>query len=239
MYPLTQWLLRSLPARYRQDAVDAKNALWGGYRQLYYSQSGEDIVSARLLPGKSGFYVDVGANHPQRYSNTYLLYRRGWQGVNIDPNERAMRSFRNIRPRDTSVVVGIANEESSLPYYSFSDPAFNTFSEAAAIDARKRSWLTELPQSSVPVRPLKDVLDDTVPAGTRIDFLNVDTEGLDLAVLQSNDWERYAARVVAVEDHAFDAARPEQSETYRFLLGRGYSLYGYTGLTLIFKRDHA
>ena len=44
------------------------------YHQMSFSQEGEDMVLARLFVGKNhGFYVDVGAHHPQRFSNTYKL----------------------------------------------------------------------------------------------------------------------------------------------------------------------
>lgn len=231
---LKEKLLAAIPPESRQDLVDVKNALWGRYRHTHYAQSGEDIVIAKLFPEKRGYFVDVGANHPFRYSNTYLLYVRGWRGLNIDPYAKAIKLFTRVRPRDTSVVLGIAQEETTLPYYQFADPAFNTFSLEAAEAARKRIWLKELPTTSVPVRPLAEVLRTYVPAGTVIDFLTIDTEGYDLEVLKSNNWEEFLPRVIAVEDHTFDPNMPSDSETYRFLHDRGYTLYAYTGLTLIF-----
>ena len=51
-----------------------------------YSQEGEDIVIDRYFQHKAkGFYVEVGAHHPFRFSNTYRFYRRGWTGVCIEP----------------------------------------------------------------------------------------------------------------------------------------------------------
>jgi hypothetical protein len=55
-------------------------------RSNCYSQEGEDLIASRLFPNQStGFYVDIGAHHPTRFSNTYLLYTKGWRGINIDP----------------------------------------------------------------------------------------------------------------------------------------------------------
>ena len=52
----------------------------------FYSQFGEDKILNELIPNKftNGFYVDVGCFHPKKYSNTYILFRRGWRGINID-----------------------------------------------------------------------------------------------------------------------------------------------------------
>ena len=47
-----------------------------------------------------GTYVDVGANHPIIYSNTYHLYRLGWSGLAIDPLPTHKKRFLKTRPKD-------------------------------------------------------------------------------------------------------------------------------------------
>ena len=55
-----------------------KSRFFNGYGKLSYSQEGEDVVLRRIFgENKNGFYVDVGAHHPIRFSNTYLFYRLG------------------------------------------------------------------------------------------------------------------------------------------------------------------
>src|SRR5215510_10661697 len=74
-----------------------RRALPVGYRRTSFSQQGEDLILARLFEGqRRGFYVDVGAHHPRRFSNTFLLYRRGWRGLNIDAAPGSMRLFRLV-----------------------------------------------------------------------------------------------------------------------------------------------
>lgn len=237
MASLKETVLRALPPRFRQGAVDLKNALVGGYRRFHYSQFGEDIVVTRILPKRGGFYVDVGANHPSRYSNTRLLYERGWHGVNIDPDPEAISRFKSARPRDISLALGVSKEGGVLTLYRFSDPAFNTFSTQMKAVADQKSWLSPLPSLAVPVLPLKKILQEQVPEGVSIDFLNVDVEGLDYDVLISNDWERFAPRVVCVEDHTFTVATPETSSTYALLTSKGYMLKAHMGPTLIFEKS--
>jgi len=49
-----------------------------------YSMYGEDLFIKEFFKKKQiGFYVDVGCYHPIDGSNTYLLYKKGWKGVNI------------------------------------------------------------------------------------------------------------------------------------------------------------
>jgi hypothetical protein len=71
-----------------------------------YSQEGEDRVLAHVLDiGRRdpGFYVDVGAHHPQRFSNTYAFYLAGWRGLNIEPRPGSLSLFQRLRPRDINL----------------------------------------------------------------------------------------------------------------------------------------
>jgi hypothetical protein len=50
-------------------------------RQGSYSQHGEDAFVANFFAARAkGFYLDIGASHPFRLSNTCSLYRSGWKG---------------------------------------------------------------------------------------------------------------------------------------------------------------
>ena len=76
-------IINLIPPKYRFKIINLKNKFWGNYGKIYYSQFGEDVVLLKIFKNKQvGFYVDVGAHHPKRYSNTYLLHKKGWQGIN-------------------------------------------------------------------------------------------------------------------------------------------------------------
>ena len=87
----------------------------GGYWLKSYSQEGEDIILARIF-GKqqNGFYVDVGAHHPYRFSNTYFFYKRGWKGINIDAMPGSMKIFNKYRPRDKNIEAGISDTKKKI-----------------------------------------------------------------------------------------------------------------------------
>jgi hypothetical protein len=75
---------------------------------LSYAQEGEDMVLRRIFEDQPlGFYVDVGAHHPVRFSTTYFFYRRGCRGINIDATPGSMDAFRRLRPRDINLEVAI------------------------------------------------------------------------------------------------------------------------------------
>jgi hypothetical protein len=51
-----------------------------------YAQFREDTILDRFFKKSTGFYIDIGANHPDRFSNTKKFYKKGWSGINIEPN---------------------------------------------------------------------------------------------------------------------------------------------------------
>ncbi len=167
--------------------------------RLSFSQEGEDLVLARLLGGVStGFYVDIGAHHPTRFSNTYYFYRRGWRGINVDATPGVKSLFRRVRPRDIFVEAGIGRVEAVRPFYIFNEPALNTFSSAEAKEKAKDIYKV-VKTVEVRVKTLAQLFESTLPANTHIDFMSIDVEGLDLEVIASNDWSRYRPDIVVVE----------------------------------------
>jgi FkbM family methyltransferase len=191
-----------------------------------FGQESEDLILTRMFDRQDkGFYVDVGAHHPFRFSNTYLLYRRGWRGINIDAMPGAMAAFRRWRPEDVNLECMVSSDTAPRTFFQYDEPALNTVSEELV---RKRE--VDAPhyrlvgQVMLEARRLADILADHVPPGRTIDILNVDVEGHDLDVLGSNDWQRFRPKVIVAELIGTDFAEMEASPLYRFLTDRGYRL---------------
>ena len=176
-------------------------------RSLSFAQYGEDVLLAVcLFPRSKGFYVDVGAYHPWRNSNTYKLYLRGWSGLTIEPNPAAERLFRRYRSRDRHVVAGIAEKTERLPYWRFRDGKLNTFSADVAATYANRGD-DSLAQATVPCKPLQAIIDELAPS-VNIDLLSVDCEGFDLVVLRTLDFSRTRPTAILVEDfEAFESRK--------------------------------
>ncbi|MBY0340734.1 MAG: FkbM family methyltransferase [Rhodocyclaceae bacterium] len=191
--------------------------------QRSYGQDGEDLILDRLLEGQAkGFYVDVGAHHPIRFSNTYLFYRRGWRGINIDAMPGAMRGFKRTRPRDINIERGVASSSGTLSYYRFNEPALNTFDPLEAARKNKPPYRI-LDQVDIEVERLDRLLERCLPAGQKIDFLSVDVEGKDLEVLESNNWAQFRPRFILAETLRTDIMRLRDCPIVRFLEGVGYT----------------
>jgi FkbM family methyltransferase len=192
-----------------------------------FSQFGEDQFLARRFAAQpEGFYVDVGAFHPFSWSNTCLLYRRGWRGLNIEPDPEAISLFERHRPRDLNVQLAV----SSTP----GEARFARSGEYAGIENEHYLWPDrDAPRIVVATQPLAAILEERLPPGQQIDLLDVDCEGLDLDVLQSNDWQRFRPTVVFAEAHDHDSAARITS----LMLSVGYRHVTQFHLTLVFEAN--
>lgn len=201
-----------------------------------YSQEGEDVILQRIFADqKSGFYVDVGAHHPRRFSNTYVFYRRGWSGINIEPNPDVCRAFNKERTRDRNLQMGIAGYSSKLIYYYFDEPALNTFDKNIVDSRLATTPYRVIKTDEIPVERLDVVFKKELPSNQIIDFLSVDVEGMDLAVLQSNDWKLYRPRCVLAESLNTSLEDAMGGSIFLYMRSQGYELFAKTYNTLIFK----
>lgn len=206
------------------------------YNMLSYSQHGEDMVLRHLFAGKkNGFFVDIGAHHPTIFSNTYSLYRSGWRGVNIDCTPGVMAIFKKERPLDINLEIGVSERDQVLEFYIFDKQALNTFSQDRASNLENQGYKIRK-KIKVRTAPLKKILDNNLTPNRHIDFMNIDVEGLDLVVLQSNDWNRFKPDVIAIEDGDFDPENMNKSEIYRFLSNLGYKFRAFSLKTLFFEK---
>jgi FkbM family methyltransferase len=194
-----------------------------------YSQHGEDVwllEQVRDLPRDRFRYVDVGANHPSRLSNTYLLYRHGFSGVVVEPNQSLLALHRRFRPRD--IAVGCAcGEHVRLARFAIRTIAgTSSLSGPAAPDPSSRVRQEDL----VPVLPLDTIVEAAVPGPIAV--LSIDTEGSDAEVLRS------AAR--ALERSLFvivEANNDEDAESIKSILSPDFGLVRQVGANLIWRNQ--
>ncbi|TVZ25584.1 FkbM family methyltransferase [Gillisia sp. Hel_I_86] len=207
------------------------------FSTLSYSQEGEDLILKRIFEGqKTGFYIDVGAHHPQRFSNTYLFYKMGWRGINIDAMPGSMVKFKELRPGDINVEIAVSDKEEILTFHIFNEPALNTFDTLNADRYQLDTNYKVIAKKELKVFPLVDVLDKYNSEEKQIDFMNIDVEGLDLHVLKSNNWIKYKPLIILIELLEMKSIDEiQKSEIYIFLISKGYVFFAKTVNTCIFK----
>jgi len=205
-----------------------------GQPKKTYAGEGEDLILEKLLSGQNkGFYVDVGCYHPIVGSNTHKFYKKGWTGVNIDPDPTTIKKFNKFRKGDINLNCGISEDGRALTYYSFKESAINSFSEEFYQD-RLNAGAEFLGKEMIKTITLKEVFDSYLN-GQTIDFLDIDAEGLDVEVLKSNDWSKYKPRIILVEDQNMEANSFEDLDTFKFLSPLGYKLIAKTYSTAFFS----
>ena len=207
------------------------------YGRMSFGQEGEDIVLSKIFQFyRKGFYVDVGAHHPVKYSNTKLFYDRGWSGINIDPIPGMKKKFDHARPRDINIECGVGKEKGKINFFIFEEGAYNTCSPDKAAKVKK-SGVKLLEEKSIPVLKLSDILKEHVPSGQEIDILTIDVETLDFEVLQSNDWKEFRPKIVLVEMLETNIEKCHEDPVFIFMKEQGYDLMSKTVNTSFFKRQ--
>jgi len=207
-----------------------------------YSQEGEDLILARIFPrDKKGFFVDVGAHHPTRFSNTHFFYKRGWRGINIDPLPGSMELFNRIRPRDINLECAISSQKDgkgAAKYIRFEEPAFNTLIVEENEDVNQRLEASSVIDIiDVPVRELDDVLAEYTDEFDHIDLLNIDVELAELSVLETFTIQDYLPNVVVIEVRNFSIELKEQNPVYKYFMRHNYKLSSVLFNSILFEHE--
>jgi FkbM family methyltransferase len=205
-----------------QRKAGATEQEWKNIR-LSFSQFGEDLVLEHLLPNK-GFYVDIGANHPVTHSNTWLFYRNGWRGIVVEPNPQLAKLHRHRRPRDVVIEVA-AGRKSGWGKLLLGESHLTSRVEAGGSAKAGGSEI------SISIKTLRQILKEHLPKGVQGGLLNVDCEGMDLQVLQGNDWRQWRPAVICAEAKT----RKEERDLCRYLESKRYRFVGRVFYSVIYQ----
>ncbi len=179
----------------------------------------EDRLKAEFFArSPPGYFVEVGANEPQRDSQTWQFEQAGWSGVLIEPQAdlaARLRQRRRARVFETA-CSSPANAGRSLRLYLLG-PHSSLKPELMVTGVVPRSAI------EVTARTLDAILEEA-GAPAPVDFASIDVEGHELEVLRGFDLARWRPRLLLVEDHVATLA------THRFLSCAGYRLIRRTGL---------
>jgi len=210
----------SFLGKYKRWMVAFKDSLFSVRKS--YSQYGEDAYIASILEQynlNNAMYVDIGANHPTDISNTYLLYRKGMQGVVIEPNQELIGLFRRFRKRDIPLGIGCSNISSVLKFNISKTPVLSSFSDNRDINVYKLMYL--------PVMKLDQALSSIqCPV---ISVLSIDVEGLNKEVLEGSKDSLQKTLLLCIE---YDT--PEEKLDFESLLDSNFELINTVHCNLIY-----
>ena len=201
---------------------------------ISYAQNFEDVILWRALKHiKSGFYIDVGANHPSEDSVTKAFYDRGWHGLNIEPLSEHISQLKTERLRDINLQLAVGASVGEITLYNTPVRGLATASAAVAAHHTKQGLVTSV--SVVPMRPLTDICAEYA-AGRDIHFLKIDVEGFESDVLKGMDFQRFRPWIVLVEA-TLPNSQQINADWESMIVGAGYRWVYFDGLNRYYVAD--
>jgi len=206
-------------------------------KKISYSQSGEDIIVDFIMKAvnvKNISYLDIGTYDPIFINNTYLFYKRGFRGVCIEPNRKFYEEITRKRPEDTVLHAGISNESGEMDYYEMKTPTLNTFNKEDAYRLKKEG-IKIINVRKITTMNINDIMDTHFKGGPA--FISMDTEGIELDILQSMDFEIHRPVVFCIETIEYSKDKKKQvkdKDIIDFLSSKGYFVYADTYINSIF-----
>ncbi len=205
--------------------------------RVSFAQNREDIILRGFFNEvKKGFYVDVGANHPEELSITKNFYDAGWSGINVEPNKHLFSEISKVRTRDINLNIGVADKEGKLTFREYKNgDGLSTFKKESqniyeGAGSEYHQFTRDYTDRLVEVKTLEHIFEEHA-SDKQINFLNIDVEGFEYEVISSNDWKRFRPQVICVEaNHIIKDWRP-------LLKKAEYSLGFFDGLNEYYVAD--
>ncbi len=194
-----------------------------------YAQNFEDVLLWRALGTVGpGFYIDIGAAHPDADSVTRAFYDRGWHGINAEPVAASFHRLHAARPRDINLRVAVGERPGEAAFFELDGADAGRSTLDPAVLAPHAGLDPVVRQTTVAVETLATICDRHAPAD--IHFLKVDVEGAERAVLAGADFARHRPWIVLVEATAPLTAIETHAEWESILLGAAYRFVWFDGL---------
>ena len=163
---------------------------------ISYSQNFEDVMLWRALKHiKNGFYIDVGANHPEEDSVTKSFYENGWSGINIEPEKEFYELLEDDRPKDINLNIAISANVNSIDFFVSKVRGWSTTDTGNSHNLKDKDVFNEV--RNVQAMSLdKLIMQHNIK---KVHFLKVDVEGAEKDVLESLSFKKIRPWVVLVE----------------------------------------
>jgi FkbM family methyltransferase len=185
-----------------------------------YSRAGLYELDRKLefYLGEGGFFVEAGANDGFRQSNTYYLERfRGWRGILVEPIPALAKHCGRERRRSTVYQCALVADEQATPKVDMRYADLLSETHATGRDLPTWPKWDETYDLTVPARTLASILAEV--GAPRVDFLSLDVQGFEPAVLAGLDLPRFMPTFMLLELDDGDARRRVEE-----VIGSRYSL---------------
>ena len=203
-----------------------------------YSFGGCDLLIDYIFKSKKkGFYLDLGCQHPVSNNNTYLLYKRGWNGINIDLDPKNIRLFNLERPDEINICKCVSSDNSKKDLFFF-----HPGSPINSLEKKTTKDKSNFSLKKIKTFTLNSILEDHKIRD--IDYFNLDVEGHEIDILKNFDIKYYKPKVISVEFIDYQMKKLEfknnninrvlQSDLYKYFISNDYHFVNWSHADLIF-----
>jgi FkbM family methyltransferase len=200
----------------------------------YYSQFEQDkFVHETYFKNKNkGYFVDIGAHDGVTFSNSKFFEELGWDGVCVEPNPKIFKILINNR-KCNCVKKAITNNTKTAQFFQITDGPdmlsglVDEFTDKSIV--RIHHELESSPESFDYIDVECDLFENIVQ-NTKIDFLSLDTEGSELKILQTIDFDKFNIDVITVENNDYD------DKFFNYITPKGYQFITKLGCDEVYKK---
>ena len=145
---------------------------------------------------QKGFYIDLGCNHPIKHNNTYLLHKRGWNGINIDADSRSIEEFNKLRKNDYNICALISDKKQKIKYYYYHErSALNTVDSRIVKKRKNKPKKIFLRETTT----LDNIIENSTFKKRKINFLSVDIENHEYEALKYFKFNKHKIDCIVIE----------------------------------------
>lgn len=189
---------------------------------LSHSQILQDLWVLYMLKEKrDGFFVEFGACDGKSLSNTLLLEQKfGWKGILAEPNPLWHDELAKSRTATICHDCVAAQSDQTVTFLSTPDmPELSRMKDIVPDDIHERIGNRNNVESfDVNTISLNDLL-IKFNAPHQIDYISIDTEGSELAILETFDFGKFDIRLFSIE-HGGDT--PRRNAVKKIMEANGY-----------------
>ena len=219
-----------------------KKIYYKKYTKTSYSISGVDLIIDRMFSKiNRGVYIDLGCNHPIKHNNTYLLHKRGWEGINIDSDRKSIQEFNKLRKNDYNVNELVSSKKNKIKYYFYHErSALNTVDPYLVKKRKAKPNKIIYRETST----LNSIIENSPYKKSKINLLSIDIENHEHEALRSFDFNKYKIDCIIIELINTKNKKIEtqnqnlefilKSKIYKLLIKKKYKLINWVNSDLIF-----
>ena len=204
------------------------------------SQFGEEEILEKLFKKNfKGTYLDIGCFHPTKFNNTNKMYQAGWTGINIDLNPFTIDLFKFARPRDINICAALSNKKKKTKLFYHHDlSSQNTLSQNHVKWMEGHFKLKNLSVKNIKTQKLEDILNNH--SIKKIDFLNIDIEGIEYEVISSINLNKFEVQVICIEMLGYNKIQKNnKKKIIKYLKKNNFKKVTKIRENYIFKKSHS